>query len=427
MKKLEYMLKALNAGAYRYKAWVIHCFSQTRMDESQQFPYRLFPGTQNYYFKDPDTGEDVVLEDSDIKKSPFWFREVIKLKKGDIPNLDRAVESNYGRLLTNMVALVYPLNDKIAYVEGEFDIKKIENEIAQRLTTDPEYQTENSFNPPDPIYVSEYLKFIDAVLSMEGYSQLCVPSATPKTMTRDPRIPELRKKLLEENKGRLNDPAVIAQIDKELIEMDKAWMKGDLGEGFYRKNKSYDTARKKDHLMYGYEEGFGLEPATITSSLSEGWDIKNLPAMVNSLREGSYGRGKMTELGGFATKTMNRMMQNTIVVNQDCGATLGWDVEVTPKLIGFYYLNTSGKTVLIDRNNVDSLKGKTVKLRSPQFCKTAGVKFCRYCVGEPNGENNKALSAHAAAMTSQLMDIMMQSAHAKALKTAEYQPETTIV
>tara|TARA_B100000929_G_scaffold275393_1_gene249275 strand:+ start:4026 stop:5309 length:1284 start_codon:yes stop_codon:yes gene_type:complete len=426
MRKLEYFLKALENDAHRYKAWVLHCFSRTKLKEDEELIYRLYPGDKHYYFNDPESGETVVLEDSDVSKPPFHFREEIKLSAGSVKNLKEDATSNYGRLLANVVALVYPFGDKVDYINGEFNIGALEKEIAKRLTTDPEYQNKDSFKPDNPIYVSEYLTFVDAILSMEGYSQLCVPSATERTMTRDPRIPELKKQLLEKYKDQLHDPAVVAKIDAELIAMDKEWIKGDLGEGFFHKSKSYDIVRKKAHLMHGYEAGFGLEPATIENSLSEGWDIDKLPAMVNSLREGSYGRGKMTAEGGYATKVANRMFQNVNLKTEDCGTKLGWVRRVEKSHVGYYYIANNGSTVLISDDNIQSLEGKEVKMRTPQFCKAKGVDFCRYCLGDPNSENKNALSAHVAALTSHLMDIAMQSAHGKALKTTKYKPEMTI-
>lgn len=427
MLRSEYFLKAINGEAYRYKAWVLHCFSQVRLSDRDNFSYRLQKGDKHYWFNDPDTGEDVVLEDTDVSKPPFHIRHVIDLKAGDVVNLRENITTNYGRLLANIIALVYPLGDKIDYINEEFNLNAIETEIADRLTTDVKYQDKDSLKPNNPIYVTEYLNFMDAVLSMEGYSQLCVPSATAKTMTRDPRTPQLKKELLEKHKERLDDPAVIAQVEAELIAMDKAWIKGDLGEGFFHKSKAYDVVRKKAHLMHGYESGFGLKPDTIENSLSEGWEIDKLPAMVNSLREGSYGRGKMTAEGGYATKVANRMFQNVKLSRTDCGSTMGWEREVGESLKGFYYLNSSNKSILINPENFESLKGKTLRVRSPQFCQTAGNDFCQYCLGEPNSENENALSAHASALTSQLMSISMASAHGVALKTTTYQPPFTIV
>lgn len=426
MRKVDYFLKALESEAYRYKAWVLHCFSLTRIKEEDELIYRLRSGDKHYYFTDPETGEVVVLDDTDVKKPPFHFREEVKLKAGDLTNLKEDVTTNYGRLLANVVALVYPFGDKIDFINGEFNIGALEKEIAKRLTTDPEFQNKESFKHSNPIFVSEYLTFVDAILSMEGYSQLCVPSATERTMTRDPRIPELKKQLLEKYKDQLHDPAVIAKIDAELIAMDKAWIEGDLGEGFFHKSKSFDIVRKKAHLMHGYEEGFGLEPATVENSLSEGWDIDKLPAMINSLREGTYGRGKMTAEGGYATKVANRMFQNVSIKKEDCGTKMGWMRTVDQSHVGFYYINSSGNATLITPDNVEKLQGSEVKLRTPQFCKTSGNNFCKFCLGEPNVENENALSAHVAALTSQLMLISMAAVHGKALKTSKFKPEMTI-
>lgn len=424
MRKADYFIKALSGGAYRYKAWVLHCFSLAKLSESEPFPYRLSSEGSTYAFVDPETGETEALEDAPTNLPPFHFRETLELKTDDVPNLTKDITSNYGRLLANYIALVHPFGGKIAYQEGEFNIGAVEKEIAKRLTTDPEYQDKDSFKSDDPIYVSEYLVFADALLSMEGYSQLCVPAATAKSMTRDPNTAKLKKELLERYKDRLDDPAVIARIDAELIALDKAWIKGDLSEGFFRKGKSYDVVRKKMHLMHGYEGGFGLEPAVIENSLSEGWDIDQLPAMVNSLREGSYGRGKMTEKGGYATKVANRMFQNVNLKREDCGTTLGWERPVGPKHEGYYYITSNGRTARID--DPKAMRGQVVKMRSPQFCKARGVDFCRYCIGDANSENEKAISAHVSAMTSELMSIAMASAHGVALKTTVYDASFTI-
>lgn len=425
MLKADYFKLAIEKEAFRYKAWVLHCFSMTRFPESETFPLQLSKGVKHYYFIAEDLNEQITLEDTDVTKPPFHFRETISLKEKELPNLSKDVTVTYGQLLANVIALVYPLKDKIPFQEGEFNIQVVEDEIVKRLTTDPEYQDKKSFKHANPIYVSEYLKFIDCILSLEGFSQLCVPSATEKTMTRDPRIPELRKQLLEKYKDQLNDPAVVAKIDAELIAMDKEWVKGDLAEGFFKSSKSYDVVRKKTFLMQGYEGGLGDNYDTIESSLSEGWDVEKMPAIVNALREGSYSRGKMTALGGAATKTVNRMFQNTRVTQEDCGTTLGWVRTVTKELVGFYLLE-KGKTILLDENNINGYLGKEHTVRSPQFCKASGNKFCKYCIGEPNAENENAIGAHAAAMTSQLMNIMMKKMHGVSLNTEEYEIVNTI-
>ena len=418
------MLKALNEGAYKYKAWVIHCFSKTIIPDHDQFLYRLYIGNDTYYFIDPETKETINLEDATINKPPFHFREPLHLKKGEVINLKEDVESTYGQLLANTIALIHPFKDKIPYQAGEFKIANVEEEIIQRLTSDPAYQTKHSVIHPDPIYVTEYLEFIDSILSLEGYSQLCVPSASPKTLTSDPKIIKRREELLKEYEGQLHDPAIVAKIEKELIDIDKAWIKGDISEGFFlNENKAFGVTRKKAYIMQGYDRGFGVQPDTITTSLSEGWDLEKMPAIINSLREGAYARGKGTELGGVATKVVNRMFQNTGLIDGDCGTTLGWNKLVTKEnkkqFIGYYYLE-KGHSILITPENFPQLVGQTITLRSPQFCKAEGVKFCRYCLGIINSESEKSLGAYVANMTSQLMNIEMSRNHGTVLKTAPF-------
>lgn len=431
MKKRDFFLKAMEAGAYRHKAWVFHAFSMSNVPESEDIPYRLHQGTDFYYYDDPESGESVVLEDAPSQEPCFSFREKVKLKAGDVINLHEDVNSSYGNLLANYVVLVYPFGDKINYIQGAFKIGAIEKEIEGRLTTNPEYQTKKDVEPENPIYVSEYLNYVDAILSLEGFSQLCVPSATRKTMTRDPRIPEIRAALLEKYKDSLDDPATIAKIDAELVKVDKEWLKDDLGEGFYHKSKSFEVVRKKAHLMHGAESGFqdGQKVDLVTNSLSEGWDIEKLPSMVNSLREGTYSRGAMTALGGESTKTINRIFQNTAIKEKDCGSKLGWDrtidKENAKQYIGFFRIVPSGTEEITDAN-YEKFIGKTITLRTPMFCKTPKTGFCETCMGRKISENPHALGALAAEVGSTLMLLSMGAMHGKSLKTEEYRPASVI-
>ena len=426
MNKETFFLRGLTSGAYQYKAWVIHCFSHVKTQTKEDIPYLLHPQERVYTFYNPETKTEEILEGVTSDRPAFHFREPITLTPETVANVSKPIETTYGRALANQVALVYPFGDKIAFIDEPFNIKRIEKELYARLTTDECYQDKTSVIAKNPIYVSEYLTFIDAILSLEGYTQLCVPSATEKTMTHDPAIDKRREELLDKYRAHLDDPAVVARVEAELIAMDKAWMKGDLGEGFYQKEKFYNVVRKKTHLMHGYEAGFEIKPEVIENSLSEGWDIDKLPAMVNSLREGTYGRAHLTQLGGEATKFVNRMMQNTKMTEQDCGTTEGWERVVTEAHIGFYYIDKQGKTQCITKEEIKTLLGKTVKMRSPQWCKTPGVNYCRCCIGEANAENANALSAHAAAVGSQLMYAMMGLIHGKPLVTARLDINETL-
>ena len=355
---------------------------------------------------------------------PFAFHEEVAVSKGELKNLFKDVTTTYGNLLVNQTVLVYPFGSKIEYMESRIDVPRIERIIEARLQDDPAPgQTPQVETIPAPIYVSEYHRYNEAMFSLAGFTQLCVASATARTMTTDPRIAERRSQLLEENKDRLHDPVVQAKIDRELIAMDKEWLKGDPGEGFYLKDASYSVKRKKMFLLQGSEEGFDIQGDLIPSSLDEGWDIRFLPAMGNSLREGSYKRGAMTALGGEATKLILRIFQNTSITEEDCGSTLGLLTVIQPEDAKYYVSNsviTAAGTIELTEENIGKYVGKPIRIRSPIYCRTKAANFCACCIGKKIGQTPNAITTYGADITATFMNIEMKSMHGKGLSVATF-------
>lgn len=436
MDKLEYFLKALKEGAFKKKHWVISAFSKTLEEENawsaDPYPYRIVLWQGEYHFIDLErNGDFSLIEGTRPEEPPFSFKERIKLKAGQVPNLKRDVDTTYGNLLFNYLVLVWAFHDKIEFQTGAVRANEIEKIIETRLTDEPEggapeVGSSGWVGGKDaPIYVSEYLRFCEAMFSLVGYTQLCVPAATEKSLTTHPDMPALKARLLEENKDRLHDPAVIARIEEQLIALDREWLKGDPSEGFYIDKKSFDVRRKKTHLMSGVETGFkeGAEIDLITNSLAEGWDISKMPAMMNSLRDGSYSRGALTALGGESVKYFLRVFQNTKIAEEDCKSKLGRDKDITQanyqRYIGFYKINPNGIEQLTEEN-LKGYIGRTIKIRSPMYCKTASTSFCAVCMGDSNAENPNALGTLGSAVGSQFLSLFMAQMHGKALTVAHY-------
>ena len=425
MLKFDFFLEAMRAECFRRKEWVINAFSKVRSNpddwKKDPYPYRIVQTEEGHFYVSPDGNGLLKIQGTSPKEPPFSFKEKVSLVKGSIPNLDKNVDSTYGNVLVNYTVLVYPFGKKIGFVTGKVSARALEAIIEPILESDPE-----DFTTADQskIYVSEYLKFTDAMFTLAGYTQLCVPGASEKTMQAPPGIKELKNKLLKENEGRLHDPAVISKIDKELVDFDRAWMKGDSAEGFLN-NKAYEVVRKKLFLMHGGESGFkdGPDMDLIPGTLEEGWDIDYLPAMSNSLREGSYNRGAMTALGGWAVKFFYRVMQNSSISEKDCGTKLGIprliDSVNAKGFVGFWVQEAKG-SVLLTEDNINSYVGKTVIMRSPLFCKSEFTGYCELCMGVKNSQNPTGLGAAAAQVGSTFLYIYMSAMHGKALKVAKY-------
>lgn len=423
MQKRDYFIAAMNAECYRYKRWVIEAFSVTAQDTNPRpYPYALSRDNEGYYFTQA-SGEKTYLDDAPkgakTLEAAFTFIDTLTVGPKDIPNLTKPVETTYGQLFVNFLCLVYAFGPKVAYQNGPITVKRMEKIIERRLVDNP--PPGKARNEHD-LYIDEYKKFNEAVGSLVGFTQLCVPSATPKSLVTDPAIRKRRNELLKQHKDELDDPVVQARIEAELIQMDKEWLKDDPASRFLIKEKNYAIARKKMFIDQGEEKGFGTSQGMITTSLDEGWDINKLPAMASSLREGSFSRGALTALGGEATKFNYRIFQNTVIAEEDCGSKLGLKL-VIPKEDSESYLSSSviekdGKVVELTEDNILKYVDKPVTLRSPAFCKTKHQNFCAVCMGKKIAAHPEALSSYAASVGSTFLTCFLKRMHGMSLKTA---------
>lgn len=443
MDKLTYFRKCMAEQAYRSKGWVIAAFSLAQGELKEAFHMsdiqkRILKLTLRHednkppYFIDPDTNQKVTL-DSPGGIPAFRFKDTVTLEAGWCENLTETVETTYGAWLFNQIVVVYPFGNKIAFSKNGYSIKEIEKIIESRLRDDPDadQESKDAQLPPlkQPLYVREYIKYNEAAGSLTGLTQLCVPAATPFTLTVDPRVLKRRQELLEQYKDRLNDPVIQAKIGNELVALDKQILKEDPDRGFYYRDKSFEVVRKALFLFQGAEGGFGKRGDFIATSLDEGSDLKDLPALANAQRDGSYSRGAQTELGGVTTKLNLRIFQNSVVVPEDCGTTIGKPLLVTAgnfdTLVGNYRI-VDKTPVRIESTDKDALIGKTIELRSPMFCHAQGANFCAICVGDGIASTPDALSTYAADIGSAFMLSMMKKMHGKALKTERYDIKRSI-
>ena len=421
--KREYFLAALRAGVYRYKRWVLSVFTVTRPNPDEAaapFEFALLRRENGrLYYLDADK-EEVEISDQGARNEPlFAVQEELLLLPDDLPIVHKTIQSTYGQALANAYLLLYPFGRKIDYMAGQLNPDMFDRLIEKNLVDDHELDKAG----PMAISVSEMKRYSEATTMLCEYTQLCVPAATKKTMTVDPKIAIRRTELLEEYKDRLHDPVVQTLISNELIKMDRAWMKGDLGEGFYFKSKSYDVVRKKQFLMQGAEQGFDVPGSVVPTSLSEGWDVQYFPDMFNASREGSYLRGAMTAQGGEAAKFNYRIFQNTRIVEDDCGSPYGLTVIITNKNKKNFITNTifigQGLVELSDEN-IEKYVGRVVRMRSPAYCRTEGANLCATCMGKNLSTSPEAISTYAAGIGSTFMGISMSAMHGKSLSVAEF-------
>lgn len=309
----------------------------------------------------------------------------IKLNTGminpdNINTTEPILETTIGRLFTNLILLNFNFGKKILYINKQFSIPELENMIAKEILK-------------DTISIKEYLSFTDSVAFLEGLSRITNLSATYKNTLPPEGIEKkklLIKKKMEEEHGKNweKDRLLLVKYQEELKNIDKEWLKDDPSYYSFMNSKIKNNARVKMYLTYGQEAGFNKgtrDVEFVENSLLDQYpkDSKQLTAMFNSIRAGSYGRGKETQKGGTAAKNILRAASSVMIVENDCGSKLGKLIYVTKdnaeKLLNRYYINNGIPERILEPNK---FIGKTIILRSPMYCIEEGNKYCSVCVGE---------------------------------------------
>lgn len=431
MTRNEFILKAFKESEAWYKAsWVYSLFTVVKDSEVENikhpYPYQIgvLNGKYVYYLSDA----WVSITDSPPATRPLYLVEehvlvngeddIVQKYQGGYPFKTRA-----GNLFVNYYCLVSAFKNKVDYINEMFSISKVENMIKDRIedNVDP--------NNPDPqvISVAESKRFSSACASISGFANIATPSASRYTMLPPPGIKEYREQLLKKYEGKLNDPAIVAEIDKALVKYDREFQAKDPEGGFLYKDKAFNVSRKKLFLMHGYEQSdMSPNPDFIPRSLSEGWDIEKMPSMINSLRDGSFNRGAKTALGGEAVKFIFRIFATTRIAEEDCGTKIGMPRIVTKQDINKVLILSPTKEVILTEENIDQYAGQHHIVRSPGFCKTDNANFCLKCLGMNYRGSENALAALASEVGSDMLNIFMSKMHGSQLATTPWKWKETI-
>lgn len=457
MSPLDYYLRAMAAGSFLFKAWVIDLFGvvehppvpkgpyvlYSTLDEAQllhlpyrnpddpdcytceEHPYQLFSHEGKVVCINPETSELIEVVEftrRSAKHIPLLrFNDGMDIPMGTVPNQTKACNVSFGELLINQTIKIYPFGTRFPLEPGPVNIRKFEDQIAPLVTSLPD--DPNAVLDPTKIYADVIeKKYFPAAFSISGLTMLSVPAATEYTIDVSPAVRKLRKELLEKNIDHLNDPVVIANIVKELVKADMEYQAKDPDKGFLQPGKAFDIVRAKNYLIHGLDYDFD-DPSKvhlIERSLSEQWDPRDLKRYVNAIVDGSYNRGFDTALGGELAKILIRFFMTTKITTEDCGVRAFRTYTVTADTVNDFigcYVKDGANDHLLTAEEVTALIGKPVEARTPLYCKAPDGGFCVHCMGVEFRHREGRLVAHATEMGNVIMYVNMSKNHGRALKT----------
>lgn len=355
-----------------------------------------------------------------VSEPIFSVIDTFSLPAGFIHNSEE-VKTTVGRFLFNYVVW-YHQGIEIEYNNTQQTAKSLESTLSKLLLS-------------EKITPADGRKIINAIFFMSSFSALFVPTLTEKSMMTSPAVLKRKKELLKEYGSRLTDPLVAKEFEQELIEMDKAYLVGDKSKRFLDplNPKTYDVHRKKLFISIGgipaFDKGSNRY-AFIPNSLSEGWTAEAFPEICNEIRKGAYDRGKETAKGGEQTKFLLRVLQDVLITEEDCGTTQGLQVSLSESNIheffGQFIITTKG-LILLSEETRQYFLGKTVKLRSPMFCKSK-IGRCSHCAGDMFRRlDTKAIGMKVLKVGSRFTTLSMKNMHGTSIKTFIVDPFKYVV
>ena len=344
---------------------------------------------------------------------PFMMHEQFNLGEGMIQNYtdSKYIVTDVGKFLLNQIILVNSFGTLVPYWNRRFDPEELDKVVAklilQKSVTRAMYNNYMNYG---------YWYGEDGSISVAAWSE--------KSLSTDPNVAAVKAALLEKFKNNLDDPIVLADIEKQLVQMDKDYLKGDSSEPFFAvtAGKTFSEQRKKMYLTFGLTVAFDKNTGNyefVEESLASGLTIKNLDVGANDIRRGSYGRGIETAKGGEQTKFVLRIFQEVSIDEEDCFSKQGLPVLLTKKNVKNYLGRWMTDGTLLDEHNADQYIGKEVLLRSPMYCKSK-PGFCYKCVGELFRERDtKAIGMDAVIITSTFTTIAMKSMHVSGIQSTK--------
>lgn len=127
-------------------------------------------------------------------------------------------------------------------------------------------------------------------------------------------------------------------------------------------------------------------------------------------------------------KFFQRVLQNASITIDDCGTNLGIPTAITQRNSALYeglYIQHEGEWRSFDTNGMKQFIGKTVLVRSPQFCRAPETDFCKKCMGDKLSLSPNSLASSASEVGSVFLNTFMKRMHGTALTLAKFDYTTS--
>ena len=218
---------------------------------------------------------------------------------------------------------------------------------------------------------------------------------TEKILSVPKAIAKKKADLIKANQEAINngDPKVIEDIEKELLDYAKEYLKDDPGLDSLNSGAGakFNNQFKNMYVIKGAianpDPNAKQKYDIVTSSYLSGVNQSEYSLLAASAANGAYARGKKTETGGYWEKLFVSSLQHIRLdpEGSDCGTNRYIEVELTERSLNdyiySYIIKNDGGLELLNSQNYKKYLGKKIKLRYSSLCESK-TGICNKCAGD---------------------------------------------
>jgi hypothetical protein len=232
---------------------------------------------------------------------------------------------------------------------------------------------------------SQHIDYIDRIQWL-GFStaHFTIPSLDSDAVVPLKAVTKEKKRLVAEHADAIakDDVYVVGNIEKQLMALAKEELSANPSMKIYSSGAKgkFENNYKNSSIMRGAVRRNGNGKFQVsTSNLVEGIGKEEYPMYADQTVAASFGRAVGTREGGYEAKKLSGAFQ-TVTLGEpgsDCFSNCFSTVDITQANRGkfaYRWVQSGKDLVLLDSQNLSAYVGKTVKMRSPMFCRSE--KLC---------------------------------------------------
>lgn len=350
------------------------------------------------------------------------------LPANTLPNNKETILTTAGLYIFNLHMISAAFGSIIPYINKTID-SKVKDELYDKLST---------LIIEKKLQVKQFKVFQDRLSRLASSCGFLMDGLSKECLIPFPAVEKAKKELFEKYKDEIdknNSSLYIEKIEKTLLEIARNELKQYTGYTMFQKGGKPDFGNNYKNNMVTV----GPMPDLINggrvickNSYDEGLDLASFATHCNKAIYASYMRGVKTAEGGTMTKYLYALMHNVVAGpdGSDCKSDMYKEVLITKenkKNYIYRYIyegkkNSNGDRIYTEltKENIDNYIGKTVKMRTPLFCRSSSNAICNVCLGnlyKNLGIKNIGLTTTRA--SSSIMYVEMKAMHNMSLKLKE--------